>query len=185
MVRFRVPRLLERLEYFIMFDTVIMRGFIFFLGTLLFATGYTEARPLQQKFDKATFYSVMKSGDEAAIENEMEAIKDLPENERDGYAGALLMKKADQQKKAKDKLKYFKEGRIKLETALMADNSNTEFHFLRLAIEEHAPKIVKYRADIGKDKAWVIKNFKSQSPAVQHAILDYCSNSKVLHKEDL
>ena len=94
------------------------------------------------------------------------------------------MKKADLVKKPAERLKYFKEGRIKLETALLADIDNTEFHFLRLAIEEHAPKIVRYKADIAKDKVLVIKNFSSQSPAVQHAILDYCSNSKVLHRED-
>jgi len=87
-------------------------------------------------------------------------------------------------RKPKDRLKFFKQGRIKLEIALLADNDNVEFHFLRLAIEEHAPKIVKYHSDIAKDKALVIKNFKNLSPAVQHAILDYCSNSKVLHKED-
>lgn len=146
--------------------------------------GYSGAKPLQQKFDKAAFYSVMKSGDAAAVENELEALKDAPSNDRDGYAGALLMKKADLQKRAKNKLKYFKEGRIKLETALAADNGNIEFHFLRLAIEEHAPRIVKYRADIEKDKTLVIKNYKNLQPAVQHAILDYCSKSKVLHKED-
>jgi len=167
-----------------MFDTVTMRGIIFFIGGILLAAGHVIATPLQQKFEKATFYSVMKSGDLAAIDNEMAALSDAPAAEREGYTGALLMKKADLQRKAKDKLKFFKEGRIKLETALMADNTNTEFHFLRLAIEEHAPRIVKYRADIEKDKALVIKNFKSQPPAVQHAILDYCSNSKVLHKED-
>jgi len=167
-----------------MFDTVTMRGIIFLIGGILLTASHIIARPLQQKFDKAIFYSVMKSGDLAAIDNEIAALSDAPADERDGYMGALLMKKADLQRKAKDKLKFFKAGRIKLETALMADYTNTEFHFLRLAIEEHAPKIVRYRADIKKDKALVIKNFKSQPPAVQHAILDYCSNSKVLHKED-
>jgi hypothetical protein len=167
-----------------MFDTVTMRGIIFFIGALLLIASHIIARPLQQKFEKSTFYSVMKSGDMAAIDNEMAALSDVPAPEREGYAGALLMKKAELQRKAKDKLRYFKEGRIKLETALAADNTNTEFHFLRLAIEEHAPKIVKYHTDIQKDKALVIKNFKNQSHAVQHAILDYCSNSKVLHKED-
>ncbi|MBS1530412.1 MAG: hypothetical protein JSU01_08905 [Bacteroidetes bacterium] len=161
-----------------------MRRIAFFLCGIVFAIDCSIAAPLQQKFDKAAFYAVMKSGDLAAIDNEIGVVKDLPANERDGYAGALLLKKADLQKKAKDKLKYFKEGRIKLETALMADNSNTEFHFLRLTVEEHAPRIVKYRADIEKDKALVIKNFKSLPTAVQHAILDYCSDSKVLHKED-
>ena len=167
-----------------MFDTVTMRRIVILIGGLLFTASQVIARPLQQKFEKATFYSVMKSGDLDAIDNEMAVLSDAPANEREGYMGALLMKKADLQRKAKDKLKFFKEGRIKLETALIADNTNTEFHFLRLAIEEHAPKIVKYRADIEKDKALVIKNFKNQPAAVQHAILDYCSNSKVLHKED-
>lgn len=167
-----------------MFDTVTMRRIALFIVLGMLITGYVTAKPVQQKFEKATFYSVMKSGDMAAIDNEMTIVNDAPANEREGYTGALLMKKADLQRRAKDKLKFFKEGRIKLETALMADNTNTEFHFLRLAIEEHAPKIVKYRADIEKDKAFVIKNFKNQPPAVQHAILDYCSNSKALHKED-
>ena len=149
-----------------------------------FAGGVAMARPIQQRFEKATFYSVMKSGDKAAVDNEIALLSDAPDKERTGYEGALLMKKADLMKRPKDKLKFFKEGRIKLETAIMNDNANVEFHFLRLAIEEHAPKIVKYKADIPKDKELVIKNFKNLHPAVQHAILDYCSNSKVLHKED-
>jgi len=149
---------------------------------LLFISVKINAHP--QKFEKAEFYEVMKSGTLETITNELDAVKSAPEKERDGYEGALLMKKAGLLKKAKDRLASFKQGRIKLETALLADPENTEFHFLRLAIEEHAPKIVKYHSDIEKDKAIVIKNFKSQSPAVRHAILDYCENSKVLHKED-
>jgi len=149
---------------------------------LLIASVKVNAHP--QKFEKAEFYEVMKSGTLETISNELEAVKAAPEKEREGYEGALLMKKAGLLKKAKERLAFFKQGRIKLETALLADPENTEFHFLRLAIEEHAPKIVKYHSDIEKDKAIVIKNFKSQSPAVRHAILDYCENSKVLHKED-
>lgn len=156
-------------------------GFISVL-LLLFISVKINAHP--QKFEKAEFYEVMKSGTLETITNELETVKSAPEKERDGYEGALLMKKAGLLKKAKDRLASFKQGRIKLETALLADPENTEFHFLRLAIEEHAPRIVKYHSDIEKDKAIVIKNFKGQSPAVRHAILDYCENSKVLHKED-
>ena len=149
---------------------------------LLIASVKVNAHP--QKFEKAEFYEVMKSGTLETISNELEAVKAAPEKEREGYEGALLMKKAGLLKKAKERLAFFKQGRIKLETALLADPENTEFHFLRLAIEEHAPKIVKYHSDIKKDKTIVIRNFKSQSPVVRHAILDYCENSKVLHKED-
>ncbi|HTI58842.1 hypothetical protein [Mucilaginibacter sp.] len=162
-----------------------MRKIIFVIALTVLTGGIAIGRPLQQKFEKAAFYAVMKSGDIAAIDNEIQNLSTAPEKDRDGYTGALLMKKADLLRKNKDKLKSFKEGRIKLETALIAEPDNTEFHFLRLTIEEHAPRIVKYRSDIEKDKAFVIKNFKNLSPAVQHAILDYCSNSKVLHKEDL
>jgi len=161
-----------------------MKLTIVFIYSLLIIAGLAVAAPVQQKFEKAEFYSIMKSGDITAVNNEIAALDNAPAKEKDGYAGALLMKKAELMKKPKDRLKFFKQGRIKLETALMTDNENTEFHFLRLAIEEHAPKIVKYHADIEKDKAVVIKNFKNLSQAVQHAILDYCSNSKVLHRED-
>lgn len=161
-----------------------MRLKLFFILILFVAGGLAKAAILPQKFDKAAFYAVMKSGDLEAVSSQMEAIKEAPEKERDGYEGALLMKKAGLLRKPKDRLSNFKQGRIKLETALMADNENTEFHFLRLAIEEHAPKIVRYHSDMEKDKAAVMKNFKNLSPAVKHAILDYCENSKVLHKEE-
>lgn len=161
-----------------------MRGKLVFALIFFMTTGLAEGKSAQQKFDKAEFYEVMKSTTLETVNNELEMIKDAPEKEREGYEGALLMKKAGLLKKPKDRLSFFKQGRIKLETAIAADNDNTEFHFLRLAIEEHAPKIVKYHSDIEKDKTIVIKNFKTLSPAVRHAILDYCENSKVLHKED-
>ena len=139
----------------------------------------------QQKFEKAAFYEVMASGKLDAVDNEIAILADASINNKEGYEGALLMRKAGLVSPAAKRLRFFKEGRIKLETALMADNENTEYHFLRLAIEEHAPKIVKYHADIAKDKLFVQKNFKNLSPSVQHAILDYCKKSKVLHAEDL
>src|SRR5579872_2299715 len=112
-----------------------MRLIIVFICVLLITAGLAVATPVQQKFEKAEFYSVMKSGDIAAVENEIAMLSDAPAKEKDGYEGALLMKKAGLMKKPKDRLKFFKEGRIKMETALMADNENTEFHFLRLAID--------------------------------------------------
>ena len=161
-----------------------MRWKLVFVCIFFLVTGSVVGKAHPQKFEKAEFYTVMKSGTLDAVNTELETIKDAPEKEREGYEGALLMKKAGLLKKPKQRLSFFKQGRIKLETALLADPDNTEFHFLRLAIEEHAPKIVKYHSDIEKDKALIIKNFKSLSPAVRHAILDYCENSKVLHKED-
>jgi hypothetical protein len=104
--------------------------------------------------------------------------------EKDAYEGALLIRKAGLVKLPAEKLKLFKKGRIKLETALLNDADNGEYHFLRLAVQENAPKIVKYKANIETDKAYVKKTFKNLSPAVQHAIVEYSKNSKILRPQD-
>ena len=154
------------------------------LLVLLLIVGFAGKVAAQQKFEKAEFYRVMSEGDLNAINSQIEVVKASSSPNREGYEGVLLMRKADKVSGPAQKLKFFKAGRIKLETALMADNDNTEYHFLRLAIEEHAPKIVKYHNDIEKDKLIVQKNFKSLPQSVQHAIIDYCKNSKVLHAEE-
>ncbi|MDB4902830.1 MAG: hypothetical protein JWQ63_2111 [Mucilaginibacter sp.] len=162
-----------------------MRKRIAFIIIFGVSTFLVKADAAFQKFEKSTFYSVMASGDIDAIDKQIDILENGSINEKEGYEGALLMKKANLVKKPKDKLSLFKKGRIKFETALLANNENVEFHFLRLAIEEHAPKIVKYHNDIEKDKMLIINNFKNLPPIVQNAILDYCKTSKVLHKEDL
>jgi hypothetical protein len=134
-----------------------------------------------QKMDKAAFYAAMTSGKMEDIEKELAV---LTESEQ-GYAGALIIRKAAIVPKAKEKLKLFKEGRIKLETALQNEPDNAEYHFLRLSIEEHAPKIVKYKADLQADKAFVIKHFDKLSPVVQRAVKDYSKDSKILRPEEL
>ncbi|MEO6631080.1 MAG: hypothetical protein ABIN13_05135 [Mucilaginibacter sp.] len=155
------------------------------LFVFLLIVGFAKTILAQQKFEKAEFYKVMDEGDLAAINNQIDIVQASSSPYKEGYEGALLMRKAGKVPVPAQKLKFFKAGRIKLETALLADNDNTEYHFLRLAIEEHAPKIVKYHFDIEKDKAIVLKNFKSLPQSVQKAIIDYCKNSKVLHAEEL
>jgi hypothetical protein len=139
----------------------------------------------QQQFEKVDFYKIMDKGDVKAVEDELALLKSCEVKGKMGYTGALLMKEADLVKRPKRKLDLFIAGRKLMETALLADFENTEFHFLRLTVEEHAPKIVRYHSDIERDKAFIISKFKDQSPVVQRAILDYCKQSKVLHAEDL
>jgi hypothetical protein len=138
-----------------------------------------------QNFDKSVFYAAMSSGKLSEINDQLELLNTASVNEKQGYAGALLMRKAGLVKVPAEKLKYFKKGRIKLETALLNDADNGEYHFLRLTIQEHAPDIVKYRSEIESDKKHVIKAFSNLSPAVQEAIVSYSKNSKILHPQDL
>jgi hypothetical protein len=139
----------------------------------------------QQQFEKAGFYKIMDKGDKKAVEDELVLLKESDVKGKIGYTGALLMKEADLVKRPKRKLDLFIAGRKLLETALLTDYENTEFHFLRLTVEEHAPRVVHYHSDIERDKSFIVANFKGLSPVVQKAILDYCRESKVLHAGDL
>ncbi|MDB5008551.1 MAG: hypothetical protein JWP45_2944 [Mucilaginibacter sp.] len=158
---------------------------IIFLLFSIFSITAVNSKNLFQSFNRQNFYDVMKSGKIESINDELTALSSSDISEKEAYEGALLMRKAGLTKLPSQKLKFFKKGRIKLETALMNDSKNGEYHFLRLIIEEHAPKTVKYSADIEADKEYIKKSFKSLSPIVQHAITDYSKNSNILHPQDL
>lgn len=144
-----------------------------------------QARQVLQGFDKTAFYSVLASGNADKIDAELAILASASIHEKEAYEGVLLMKKAGLVTKPAEKLRFFKTGRIKLETSLKGDSTNGEYHFLRLIIQEHAPKIVKYSADLEKDSHYVHHAFKSLSPAVRQAIIDYSKKSKILRPEDL
>ena len=162
-----------------------MRSKIFILLlSILMSAKVIAAAPLFQTFDKREFYNILKDGSIAAIDNEITLLSGGTIIERNAYIGTLLMKKANLVSVPKEKINLFKTGRIKLETELASDTSNAEYHFLRLVIEEHAPKIVKYQAKISEDSRHVKQSFKNLSLVVQHAILDYSKTSTILRPED-
>lgn len=131
-------------------------------------------------FDKSAFFSAMAADNVEAVNSQLAIIKTSAINEKEAYEGALLMKKAGLVTKAKEKLSLFKAGRIKLEAAIKKDKENAEFSFLRLIIQEHAPKIVEYNKNIQTDVAAIRSNYKTLHPVVQQAISDYSKKSKVL-----
>ncbi len=151
----------------------------------LFSCTIGQGQQLLQDFDRPAYYTVLASGNVDNIDAELTKLSGASIHEKEAYEGALLMKKAGQVTLPLDKLHFFKSGRIKLETSLMKDSTNGEYHFLRLIIQEHAPRIVKYSADLEKDRFYIRTTFKSLSPAVKQAIIDYSKKSKILRPEDL
>ncbi len=131
-------------------------------------------------FDKSAFYIAMATDDLNQVNTQLSVLKNVSLSEREAYEGAMLMKKAGLLTKAKEKLSLFKAGRLKLEASIKKENSNAEFNFLRLIIQEHAPKIVNYRDDIETDISAIRSNYKTLPPVVQQAISDYSKKSKVL-----
>jgi hypothetical protein len=160
-----------------------MRLFIFslfFIGVFLQANaGVTN------NFDRQEFYKILKSGTPGDINNEISMVQSSGMLNKDAFEGTLLMKKAGLVTVAKQKLQLFKSGRIKLETAISTDSANVEYRFMRLIIQEHAPKVVKYQAQIETDAAFITKHFKNASPELQQIMIDYSKNSKTLSTKDL
>ncbi len=153
---------------------------ILFAAYFIISGAMVQGKDLLQDFDRSGFYAVMASGNIKNVNEELILLNSASIIEKDAYEGALMMRKSGLIKIPAEKLKYFKKGRIKLETALLKDSNNGEYHFLRLTIQEHAPKIVKYRAELENDKQYILKSFKNLSPVVQQAIIDYSKNSKIL-----
>lgn len=148
---------------------------------LLLLLGFSlNATKQNANFDKGAFYNAMAANDVSLINNQLTVVKASSISEKEAYEGALLMKKAGLTAKPAEKLSLFKQGRSKLEAAIKKDKDNTEFYFLRLIIQEHAPKIVEYRSNIEGDAASIRSNFKSLAPVVQQAINDYSKKSRVL-----
>lgn len=151
-----------------------------FFSLLLSVVQLAYAGVSREGTDKAAFYAAMTSGNLDDIDRELAALSDSEQ----GYTGALLIRKASLAPKVREKLKLFKQGRAKLEAALTNEPENTEYHFLRLSIQEHAPKIVNYKANLQADKDFLIKHFSQLSLVVQRAVKDYCKNSRVLKPGD-
>jgi len=152
-----------------------------YIGLLLLAGfGFIPATPVNNIFDKSAFYAAMASSNLEEIDTQLQALKSISTIESEAYEGALLMKKSGMMTKTKDKLSFFKSGRAKLESSIAKDKNNTEFRFLRLIIQEHAPKLVNYRGELDKDSQLIRSNYKSLPPVVQQAIADYSKKSAVL-----
>ncbi len=140
----------------------------------------------QAQIDKKSFYSALSSGQEEAIDkvlSKLESEKSSPKV--NAYKGALTMKKAGFVKGVKSKLKTFKEGAHLLEDEIKTSPANTEFRFLRLTIQEHAPGILNYNKEIDDDKHAILSGYAKLDSELKNVIADYAKDSKVLKGSDL
>ncbi|MCF2447484.1 hypothetical protein L0657_26250 [Dyadobacter sp. CY345] len=152
-------------------------GFIFII---LFSSFVNPA------VDKGAFYKVFGSNNPGEID-EMIALleKEKSSSLTNAFLGALHTKKAGFLKGANEKIKIFKKGASMLEVEIAKKPANTEYRFLRLAIQEHAPKILKYNKNKDADKKAIIEGYKNLDPELQKIIKNYASGSATLKVDDL
>ena len=158
----------------------MMKCSIIFSLLFFFTCTITKAGNKGPVFDKADFYAAMSSDNIQEINNQLAILKGVGITEKDAYEGALLMKKAGLVSNTKEKLTLFKSGRSKLESSISKESDNIEYRFLRIIIQEHAPKIVKYKSQLEEDSKLIRSNFKNLSSFLQQVINDYSKKSAVL-----
>lgn len=137
-----------------------------------------------QKLNRGDFYTAMASNKLDLISAQEAIVKTSVIPEKDAFHGALLMKKAGLVGKTSEKLSLFKSGHKLLEKAIKNDDNNAELRFLRLMIQEHAPKILNYNDDMTKDSELIKEQFDQMDPETQKAIIEYSKQAKNLKQSD-
>lgn len=75
-----------------------------------------------------------------------------------GYRGGATMVMAKHAFNPFSKLSYFKKGKILLERAIKAEDSNVELRFLRYTIQTSVPGFLNYSGDKNADKQFLNKS---------------------------
>lgn len=144
----------------------------------------TFSLPLFSQVEKTEFYKTLASEDITKLENELLKVKNSTLPEKKAYYGTLLLKKSKLVSNVNTKLSLFKEGKSMLENEIQKDTANAEFRFLRLIIQENAPRFLGYYQDLEKDGHYISKNVNTLSAEVKTAIAEYIKKSKVLTLHD-
>ncbi len=128
--------------------------FLFFgvIGLLLAAPDISEVREAYRK-------AAENQEKAEKLHNDLTAITESDNVLLIGYKGAATTIMAKYAKGVKAKTTYFKEGKKLIEQAILADPQNVELRYIRLSVQENAPKIVRYKKHIAQDKQFIIDNF--------------------------
>lgn len=154
---------------------MLMLRLILPFSLLLLLTGAGNNMPLR-------FYAVIAGNSVEQIDNllaEIESSGNAGKN-ADIYKGALYARKAGLVKAPAERLELFKKGRLLIEQEIARDPSNAEFRFIRLIIQEHAPKAVRYQQNVTEDAELVISKFDLLNKEIKEEIRKYSKTSQYL-----
>ena len=155
------------------------------IALLLFLVSpFLFAQQSSQTFSRSSYYAAMAANKLELLTSQEGLIKQGDFPKKEAFEGALLMRKAGLLTKTQEKLSVFKAGHKKLESAISKEQTNPEYRFLRLMIQENAPKVVKYRDNIKGDGEFIKANYRQMPVETQKALVDYSKVSKVLTPSD-
>lgn len=140
---------------------------------------------LAQSNNTANFYEALASREISVLDQQLETLpQHHPKNKQTAYEGALRMKRAGLLKGPPNKLKEFKAGRELLEQQIKQFPDNAEFRFLRLMIQENAPRILGYYDNIDADLKLLQEQFHNLPASLKTIIADYSKTSRIIKPSD-
>lgn len=134
----------------------------------------------EKKVEKHDFYKALAADNLNIIEDEITTIEKSSIFEKNAFVGTLLMKKSKLISNPANKLSCFKEGMSMLEKAIEKDKTNPEYRFLRLLIQENAPRFLGYYENLDEDSKIINIGYATLPEEVKAAVRNYAKNSKVL-----
>ncbi len=101
------------------------------------------------------------------------------------YKGAGIALKGKYAKKIKEKRDFFIEGVSLVEYAITKAPENIELRFIRIGIQENTPKLLKYKANIEADKAFILANYNTiKEKDLKNHIVAYIQQSTVFTAQE-
>ncbi len=101
------------------------------------------------------------------------------------YKGAVSTLMAKFAGSTKEKKNFFKEGASLIEFAVEEDPENIEIRYIRLGVQENAPKVTKYRKNISEDKQFILDHYKEiLSSKVKEYIKGFVMQSKLFSETE-
>ena len=122
------------------------------------------------QLDRKAIYNALASDSKDAVQKQLDVIGNVKESsEVKAFKGALQMKAAQFHKTAQDKLNLFNAGNKMLETEIKSNDGNVEYRFLRLLIQENAPKQLKYNGNVDEDVTAIIAGYSKLKESTKTA----------------
>ncbi|WP_320052572.1 hypothetical protein [uncultured Acetobacteroides sp.] len=144
------------------------------------------ASSASSNIDRSGFYAAYSAASLDGINNLITKLENgSSSSESKAFLGALLMRKAGLIKGKREQLSLFKKGRLLLEKEIEEWPANAEYRFLRITIQEQAPKILGYNKNIEQDKKVLTRGFKELNSETRKAIATYAKKSPLLKDADL
>jgi len=151
-----------------------MKALFFIALFVSFFTTPPDIAKVRENYTKAL-------ADEAitdALYTELSSITKTDNEVLVAYKGAVFTLMAKFGKGIGKKTEFFKEGVDLIEYAVSASPENIEIRMIRMSVQEHAPKFLKYHINIPEDKQFILDNYTSTSKVVKEYVKGFVMQSE-------